>query len=109
MTPVRDMSSLRAAKIASTYSDAILADSASSNGIGGTGKTHDWRLTAKIRNTIYPHPLVLAGGLNAENVKAAIREVKPFAVDVCSGVERRIGVKDHEKIEEFIMNAKEAS
>ena len=105
-TPIRDVSSLRAAKMASNHSDAVLADSASSNGMGGTGRTHDWHITAMLRNAIYPHPLVLAGGLTSDNVKAAIREVKPFAVDVSSSVERRIGVKDHDKIRKFIMNAK---
>jgi phosphoribosylanthranilate isomerase len=106
-TPVRDASSLRAAKAASSYSDAVLADSPSSSGMGGTGKTHDWHLTALIRNAIYPHPLILAGGLTSDNVRRAISEVRPFAVDVSSGVEERVGVKDHEKIREFVMNAKE--
>jgi phosphoribosylanthranilate isomerase len=48
----------------------------------------------------------LAGGLTAKNVKAAIEQVNPFAVDVSSGVEKAVGIKDHEKIREFIMNAK---
>jgi phosphoribosylanthranilate isomerase len=105
-TLVQDASSLRAAKMASSYSDAVLADTPSPSGTGGTGKTHDWHLTGLIRNAIYPHPLVLAGGLTSDNVRTAISEVKPFAVDVSSGVEKRVGVKDHEKIREFIMNAK---
>jgi phosphoribosylanthranilate isomerase len=75
--------------------------------MGGTGKTHDWHLTALIRNAIHPHPLILAGGLTSKNVRRAIYEVRPFAVDVSSGVEKRVGVKDHEKIREFVMNAKE--
>ncbi len=106
---VRDVSSLKQAKSTSRYADAVLADSPSSTGIGGTGRTHDWGLTARIRNAIYPHPLILAGGLTPNNVKAAIGIVRPFAVDVSSGVEKTVGVKDHGKIREFIMNAKEAS
>jgi phosphoribosylanthranilate isomerase len=106
-TPVRDNSSLKSAKTASHYSDAILADSLSLAGMGGTGLVNDWHLAAKIRSSISPHPLILAGGLTAKNVKAAIEKVKPFAVDVSSGVERSVGIKDHEKLREFIMNAKE--
>ena len=108
-TPIRTMSSLKAVRIASGYSDAVLADTPSTTGIGGTGKVHDWHLTATIRNAIYPHPLILAGGLTPDNVKSAIRRVRPFAVDVSTGVETRRGVKDHDKIRKFIMNAKEFS
>ena len=107
-TSISDESSVRIARKSSRYSDAVLADSPSLTGMGGTGVVNDWRLTAKIRNSIAPHPLILAGGLTAKNVKAAIRKVKPFAVDVSSGVERSAGIKDHEKIREFIMNAKES-
>jgi phosphoribosylanthranilate isomerase len=75
--------------------------------MGGTGRVNDWQLAAKIRSAIAPHPLILAGGLTTKNVKVAIKRVKPFAVDVSSGVERSAGLKDHGKIREFIMNAKE--
>ena len=105
-TPILDGSSLRRAGNLSHYSDAVLADSPSPTPVGGTGKTHDWHLTARIRSAIYPRPLILAGGLTAKNVKAAIEQVNPFAVDVSSGVEKAVGIKDHEKIREFIMNAK---
>ena len=108
-TPILDESSLGSAKRSSHYSDAILADSPSLTGMGGTGVVNDWRLAARIRDSIAPHPLILAGGLNANNVKAAIEKVKPFAVDVSSGVERSVGIKDHGKIREFIMNAKETT
>jgi len=106
-TPIKDSSSLRQARYVSRFSDAILADSPSPTRMGGTGKTHDWALTANVRKAINPHPLILAGGLTPRNVNAAIRQVRPFAVDVSSGVEKTVGVKDHEKIREFIMNAKE--
>jgi len=108
-TQVRDNSSLRTAKQCSRYSDAILADSPSLTGMGGTGLVNDWRLSSRIRSSIAPHPLILAGGLTAKNVKTAIEKVKPFAVDVPSGVERSVGRKDRAKIREFIMNAKETT
>jgi phosphoribosylanthranilate isomerase len=75
--------------------------------MGGTGRTHDWNLTAALRNRIYPHPLILAGGLTPSNVQTAIRKVRPFAVDVSSGVEKTVGAKDLKKIGDFIKRAKE--
>lgn len=65
---------------------------------GGTGQTFDWSL---IPDDV-PLPLILAGGLTAENVAAAVETVKPYAVDVSSGVESEPAVKDHKKIEQFI-------
>jgi phosphoribosylanthranilate isomerase len=105
--PMADYSSRRHARYVSRFSDAILADTPSPTGLGGTGKTHDWSLSASVRRDIYPHPMILAGGLTPRTVSAAIRRVRPFAVDVSSGVERTMGVKDQDKIKEFIMNAKE--
>lgn len=75
-------------------------------GFGGTGIVHDWILSRRIRNMIYPTPLVLAGGLNPENVQEAIHIVRPYGVDVSSGVEKRPGVKDHDKLFEFVRRAK---
>lgn len=106
-TPIRNHSSVTHASRTSRYSDAVLADTPSSNGMGGTGRTHNWNLTVTLRNRIYPHPLILAGGLTPSNVHLAIRKVRPFAVDVSSGVEKTIGVKDQKKIRDFIKNAKE--
>lgn len=87
-------------------SDAVLADTLSENGMGGTGQIHNWDMTATLRKRIYPHPLILAGGLTPSNVRRAIEKVRPYGVDVSTGVERRIGVKDHTKIREFIVNAR---
>jgi phosphoribosylanthranilate isomerase len=90
----------------------ILLDSASiakgntSVILGGSGAVHDWRLSRKIRNMLYPFPVILAGGLNDGNVQDAIRIVMPYAVDVSSGVEKRPGIKDEEKVRHFIENAK---
>jgi len=87
--------------------DAILLDSGTSSGYGGTGKTHNWELSRRVRDAIYPKPLILAGGLKPENVREAICMVKPYAVDVSSGVESSPGKKDSKKVFEFIKNAME--
>lgn len=88
--------------------DALLLDSYAPGKLGGTGKTHDWTLSRRVRDAVYPKPFILAGGLNPKNVKKAICTVRPFAVDVSSGVESSPGVKDSEKIFEFVKKAKEA-
>ena len=66
---------------------------------GGTGQSFDWDLVAKRRSKV---PMILAGGLNAENLAAAIDLVRPFAVDVVSGVEAEPGRKDPAKVEAFL-------
>jgi phosphoribosylanthranilate isomerase len=106
-TPIRDAESISDAEMAANCSDAVIADSPSQFGIGGTGKTHDWSLTARLRNRIYPHPLILAGGLTLNNLRSAIGKVRPYGVDVSSGVEMKSGAKDHRKMKEFIEKAKE--
>ena len=75
----------------------ILLDTYSKEG-GGSGQTFDWSLIPKDVSV----PLILAGGLNPENVASAVETVKPYAVDVSSGVESEPAVKDHKKIEQFI-------
>ncbi|NIR87832.1 phosphoribosylanthranilate isomerase, partial [Candidatus Bathyarchaeota archaeon] len=95
-----------AAKIASAF-DAVLVDSSVPGKFGGTGRVHDWELSKRVKRLIHPKPLILAGGLNPENVQAAIRAVQPYAVDVSTSVESRLGVKDPEKVFSFIRNAKE--
>ncbi len=86
--------------------DFILIDAYSPILYGGTGEKTDWDLAQRFAEE---HPKVyLAGGLNAENVKIAIQTVRPYAVDVASGVESVRGQKDHKKLEEFIRNAKNA-
>jgi phosphoribosylanthranilate isomerase len=87
--------------------DAILLDSFTKNQYGGTGKTHDWTVSKQIKEAVAPVPVILAGGLKPENVKEAILAVKPYAVDVASGVEASPGIKDHKKIRAFVENAKE--
>ena len=102
--------SANALELATEYSSvfaSILLDTAGNDEGGGTGIPHDWNLSKRIRETIYPTLLLLAGGLTPENVGDAIRKVKPYGVDVSSGVEIQPGIKDREKILKFIENAKE--
>lgn len=85
--------------------DAVLVDSVSDEGAGGTGRTHDWERTAGMTADLST-PVVLAGGLTPDNVERAVRTVDPFAVDVASGVERSGGVKDHDAVSRFVENAR---
>jgi len=68
--------------------------------LGGTGRIHDWTISRAIRDAV-GIPVYLAGGLNAGNVAAAIAEVAPFGVDVCSGV-RTGGSLDEAKLADFL-------
>jgi phosphoribosylanthranilate isomerase len=82
---------------------AFLLD-APSAGFGGSGTTFDWSLA---RAAAQRATVILAGGLTPENVGNAIREVRPWAVDVASGVESSPGIKDADKLARFIARAKE--
>ena len=84
-------------------SDFYLLDSWSP-GYGGSGDSFPWEWLEEIDTT----RLFLSGGLSVENVAEAIRRIRPYGVDVCSGVEANPGVKDHEKLQEFISAAKGA-
>ena len=87
--------------------DAILLDSGNPNAavkeLGGTGRTHDWALSARIRAAVAAlgRPLYLAGGLNPQNVAAAVAAVRPFGLDVCSGV-RQHGRLDGDRLAAFL-------
>jgi len=83
--------------------DYYLLDSWSA-GYGGSGTGFPWEWLDGFDGA----RLILSGGLGPENVAAAIRRIRPFAVDVCSGVEARPGIKDHEKLKQFIIAAKAA-
>jgi phosphoribosylanthranilate isomerase len=85
--------------------EMILLDKYQRDVPGGTGKTFDWEMAAAIVQSS-SQPVVLAGGLNADNVGDAIAQVNPFGVDVSSGVEDSHGIKDLEKLERFINAAK---
>ena len=104
---VRMSKELKMAKILSSYkpSGGFLFDAWHADHYGGTGHVFDWnRLPVNI-----DFPLILAGGLNPDNVSSAVRTVRPAMVDVSGGVESSPGVKDEHKVREFILNAKEAS
>lgn len=83
--------------------DAVLLDTFHSDKPGGTGEVFDWDLTLKAK---MPEgvPFILAGGLKPENIASAVEKVKPFAVDVSSGVEKEPGRKDPLLIFEFMRN-----
>jgi phosphoribosylanthranilate isomerase len=87
--------------------DAILLDSfdKATNQIGGTGKTHNWDISRKIVEE-YEIPVILAGGLNPDNVEEAIKFVRPYGVDVNTGTKGEDGFKDYNKLELFIGRAK---
>jgi len=82
----------------------ILLDAHVDGMMGGTGRTFDWDLAVKAHSL--NKPIILAGGLNPSNVSDAIQKVRPYAVDVSTGVEASPGKKDWEKIKEFVHNAK---
>lgn len=88
--------------------DAILLDSGNqklvTKELGGTGRTHDWTISRKIVDAV-KIPVFLAGGLNPQNVDEAIIQVKPYGVDVCSGV-RTNSILDEEKLELFFDRVK---
>jgi phosphoribosylanthranilate isomerase len=78
------------AEAVAPWVDAILLDSGNPllavKQLGGTGRTHDWRLSRRIRDAVFPLPLWLAGGLRAHNVAEAVAAVSPHGLDLCTGV-----------------------
>ncbi len=82
---------------------AFLFDAAHTGQYGGTGRTTDWDVA---RRAAVDRRIILAGGLNVENVAAAVRIVRPYAVDVASGVESKPGKKDHGRMREFIQEVR---
>ena len=82
---------------------AFLFDAAHTGQYGGTGRTTDWDVA---RRAAVGRRIILAGGLKVENVAAAVRIVRPYAVDVASGVESKPGKKDHGRMREFIQEVR---
>ena len=99
---VRDAESLQ--KLESFNTDAFLLDAYSKSGLGGTGEKFNWELAVEAQK--FGKPIFLAGGLTPENVADAVQQVRPFAVDVSSGVESAPGKKDAAKVRAFIVAAK---
>ena len=84
---------------------AFLFDAAHTGQYGGTGRTTDWDVARRAASN---HRIILAGGLKVENVAAAVRIVRPYAVDVASGIESKPGKKDHGRMREFIQEVRRA-
>jgi phosphoribosylanthranilate isomerase len=85
--------------------EALLLDAYHEHLKGGTGQTFDWNLIPQSLSK----PIVLAGGLTVDNVKEAIKKVKPYAVDVSGGVEESKGIKNSLKIQAFIKETQDAA
>ena len=96
---VRDAASLPT--LANFSTDALLLDAYSAAALGGTGEKFNWDLAVAAQQQ-FGKPIFLAGGLTPENVADAVRQVRPFAVDVASGVEAAPGKKDAAKMRAFI-------
>jgi phosphoribosylanthranilate isomerase len=107
MKAVRVKTGTNLVQYAADYADAkaLLLDAFAEGVPGGTGQVFDWTLIPQ--NLALP--VVLAGGLNAENVGQAISNVKPYAVDVSGGVEARKGIKDAAKIAAFMQGVSNAA
>ncbi|HET7189374.1 MAG TPA: phosphoribosylanthranilate isomerase, partial [Gemmatimonadaceae bacterium] len=108
---VRDGASVQEAERIAPYVDAILLDSgnptAAVKELGGTGRIHDWSISRAIRDAVHV-PVFLAGGLRASNVAEAVAAVRPFGVDVCSGV-RVEGRLDADAVQRFINAARDST
>ena len=101
---VRDRASL--ASIAAFPTPHILLDSYNPGLYGGAGERFPWELAVEARDLYPDKKLILAGGLTPENVRAAVEQTQPFAVDVASGVESAPGVKDLALVRHFIEEAR---
>lgn len=86
--------------------DALLLDAYAPGTYGGTGHTIDWTHAAAIIAEMAPCPIILSGGLTADNIHAAVQQTRPAGVDVASGVELSPGRKDPDKVHAFIRNAR---
>jgi phosphoribosylanthranilate isomerase len=107
MKAIRVKADTNLLQYAAEYSDAqaLLLDAYAEGVAGGTGQVFDWSLIP----ANLPLPIVLAGGLNAGNVSAAIQQVRPYAVDVSGGVEATKGIKDAAKIAAFMRGVENAA
>lgn len=102
---VVDKSSIKEAKKYEKYVDYLLLDTKVKGKKGGTGKTHDWSISAEIIKSV-KRKVFLAGGLDPDNVQESVSKVNPFAVDTNNGVKKKARLKDHDKMKKFIERAK---
>ena len=98
---VKDESILQ--EIANYRLSLFMLDTFSNGRLGGGGKNFDWEIAVQAKKF---GRLILSGGLNPENVRTALERVRPYGVDVCSGVERAPGKKDIEKVKKFIQEVR---
>ena len=103
---IKDEASLQTAKDDGDPKEIVLLDAYSPRALGGTGHTFNWELARRAKS--FGFPVALAGGLTPENVGEAVRAVRPYMVDVSSGVEDAPGRKNHDKINAFIRAVREA-
>ena len=103
---MRDESTLREIEAYSEPVGAILLDTYHKAMLGGSGEAFDWSLAAQAK-ALTDRPILLAGGLTPENVQDALEAVRPYGVDVSSGVEASPGVKDRAKIKAFVRAVRE--
>ncbi|WP_395090994.1 N-(5'-phosphoribosyl)anthranilate isomerase [Armatimonas sp.] len=104
---VRDRASLAAvASAAAEPVSAVLLDAYHEKALGGAGIAFDWSLAVAAKSLLKGKPLILAGGLTPENIAEAIAFVRPYAVDVSSGVEAEPGKKDPQRLRDFIVAAR---
>lgn len=100
---VRDAESLQ--PVATYPAQAFLLDAYVEGRLGGTGTAFPWDVALRATGRV---PCILSGGLRPDTVGKAVRLVRPYGVDVCSGVETSPGCKDHRKVREFIVNVRQA-
>lgn len=108
---VLDEGSLEQAQTVAPLVDALLLDSGNPTlpvkELGGTGRVHNWQISRRIRDAV-PVPVFLAGGLRPENVQAAIEQVQPYALDVCSGLRNReSGLLDPARLHAFAVSIRQ--
>lgn len=101
---VKDLTSIK--QLEKYPASGLLLDTFSDNLHGGTGKTFDWNLALPAKKI---GPVILAGGLTPRNIRQAVSQVRPYGVDVCSGVEKTPGIKDFEKVRAFLKNIRSGS
>lgn len=102
---VTDERAVALAVSAARWADAVQLDTKTATLIGGTGIKHDWSISSRIVKAV-AKPVILSGGLTPQNVRHAVSIVRPFAVDVNSGVENSDGSKSAKKVKSFIALAK---
>ena len=103
---MRDQASLESVPANLKY-DGYVLDTYHQDKLGGSGETFNWDLAVEAKAR-FGKPIILAGGMTADNVGEAVARVRPFAVDVSSGVEAAPGRKDHAKLKAFIRAVRDA-